>query len=82
MYAGNDSPELYFLSGLKNVTPNDGGAAPDEMLKAIQADNLNLVVVNNAPFFGAFVAPEIKAEITKNFPHNARFGIFQVYWKR
>ena len=51
MFAGNDCPELYFLSGLKNVTRDDTGAPPEEILKAIQSDNLNLVVINDAPYF-------------------------------
>jgi len=83
MFAGNDCPELYFLSGLKNVTHDDGGAAPEEILKAIQSDDLNLVVLNDSPYFpGARMMPEVKAEVTRRFPHTVRFGIFQVFWKR
>jgi Dolichyl-phosphate-mannose-protein mannosyltransferase len=83
MFAGNDCPELYFLSGLKNVTHDDGGAAPEEILKAIQSDDLNLVVLNDSPYFpGARMMPEVRAEVTRRFPHTTRFGIFQVFWKR
>jgi hypothetical protein len=83
MFAGNDCPELYFLSGLKNVTHDDGGAAPEEILKAIQSDDLNLVVLNDSPYFpGARMMPEVKAEVTRRFPNTVRFGIFQVFWKR
>jgi hypothetical protein len=83
MFAGNDCPELYFLSGLKNVMRDDGGAAPEEILKAIQSDDLNLVVINNGPFFpGAVMRPDVRAEVMMRFPHNARFGIFQVFWKQ
>jgi hypothetical protein len=83
MFAGNDCPELYFLSGLKNVTHDDGGAAPEEILKAIQSDDLNLVVLNDSPYFpGAVITPEVKAEVARRFPHAARFGIFLVFWKR
>lgn len=83
MYAGNDCPELYFLSGLKNITADDGGAAAEQLLSALQSDNLNLVVINIAPFFpGARMGPEVMTEVTKRFPHNARFGIFQVFWKK
>jgi len=24
----------------------------------------------------------VKAEVMRRFPHSARFGIFQVFWKR
>jgi hypothetical protein len=83
MFAGNDCPELYFLSGLKDLTPDDTGASPEEILKAIQADDLNLVVINDAPFFpGAAMRPDVKAEVIKRFPHSTRFGVFNVFWKR
>jgi len=83
IFAGNDCPELYFLSGLKNISYDDGGAAAEEMLQAIQSDNLNLVVINDAPLFpSAVVRPEVRAEVMKRFPHSARFGIFLVFWKQ
>lgn len=83
MFAGNDCPELYFLSGLKNVARDDTGEPPDEVLKAIQSDNLNLVVINDAPYFpGAAMRPEVRAEVVKRFPHATRFGIFAVFWKQ
>ena len=83
MYAGNDCPELYFLSGLRNVTQDDGGAPPEETLKAVRSDNLNLVVINDAPLFpGATMRPEVRAEVMKRFPHTTRFGFFQVFWKQ
>jgi hypothetical protein len=83
MFAGNDCPELYFLPGLTNVGENDGGEASDAMLKVIDRDDLNLVVINDAPFFpGASFTPEAKAEVQKRFPHTTRFGIFQIFWKK
>ena len=83
MFAGNDCPELYFLSGLKSVTRDDTGASPEEILKVIQAEDLNLVVINDAPFFpGAAMRPDVKAEVMKRFPHATRFGVFNVFWKR
>jgi hypothetical protein len=83
MFAGNDCPELYFLSGLKNVWHDDTGASPDEILKVIQDHDLNLVVINDAPYFpGAAMRPDVKAEVVKRFPHATRFGIFQVFWKQ
>jgi hypothetical protein len=82
MYAGNDCPELYFLSGLRNVADDDTGEPPQAILDAIQAEDLNLVVINDAPFFpGAVMQHEVKAEVTKRFPHSTRFGIFHVFWK-
>ncbi len=83
MFAGNDCPELYFLSGLKNVAHDDSGETPEAILKAIRSDDLNLVVVNDAPFFpGAAMRPDVKAEIASRYPNTTRFGIFQVFWKQ
>ena len=83
MFAGNDCPELYFLSGLKNVAHDDTGEPPEEILKAIQSDDLNLVVLNDAPYFpGAVMQPEVRAEVMKRYPHSTRFGIFQIFWKQ
>jgi Dolichyl-phosphate-mannose-protein mannosyltransferase len=82
MFAGNDCPELYFLSGLKNITRDDTGEPPEEILKAIRSNDLNLVVLNDAPFFpGAVMQPEVRAEVTRLFPHSARVGAFEVFWK-
>jgi hypothetical protein len=83
MFAGNDCPELYFLAGLKTVTHDDTGASPEEILKIIQSDDLNLVVINDSPYFpGAVMRSDVKAEVIKRFPHVTHFGIFSVFWKR
>jgi hypothetical protein len=83
MFAGNDCPELYFLSGLNNIAHDDTGEAPEEILKAIRSDNLNLVVINDRPFFPTAMIPaEVTAEVSKRFPHVTRFGIFRVFWKQ
>ena len=83
MFAGNDCPELYFLSGLKNVANDDTGEPPEVIMKAIQSDDLNLVVINESPYFpAAIMDPKVKAEVMRRFPHGVRFGIFDVFWKQ
>lgn len=82
MYAGNDCPELYFLAGLKNVTRDDGGASAEEVLKALQSDDLKLIVINEAPFFpSAKMSPEVRAEVARKFPESQLVGIFHVFWR-
>ncbi len=82
MYAGNDCPELYFLAGLQNVTRDDGGATADDVLKALRADDLKLVVINEAPFFpSAKMSPEVRAEVERKFPESRQVGIFHVFWR-
>jgi hypothetical protein len=82
MYAGNDCPELYFLSGLKNVTRDDTGAPPDDVLKALQSTEVKVFVINEAPFFPlAQMNPKVRAEVMKKFPENRLVGIFRVFWR-
>jgi hypothetical protein len=82
LYAGNDCPELYFLSGLRNVTRDDGGAPPEEALKALQSDDLKVVVINEAPLFpSSRMSPEVRAEVMRKFPHSLQTGIFRVFWR-
>jgi hypothetical protein len=82
MWAGNNCAELYFLSGLTNPLPDDGGASPDAILKAIQSDDLKLVVLNQAPFFpSALPDPHVVSEVNRRFPHFVRAGGFLVFWR-
>ena len=82
MYAGNECPELYFLSGLKNVTRDDGGVPAEEMLQALQSGDLKVVVINEAPLFpSARMTPEVRAEVMQKFPHSSQMGIFHVFWR-
>ena len=83
MYAGNDCPELYFLSGLKNVTRDDGGAPPDEVLKALQSDDLKLVVINEGPLFpSSKMNSAVRAEVERKFPNSIQDGFFHVFWRK
>jgi len=82
MFAGNDCPELYFLSGLKDVTRDDTGAPAKEALKALESDDLKLVVINEAPFFPAGkMDTQVRAEVMRKFPHSSQVGIFHVFWR-
>jgi hypothetical protein len=82
LYAGNDCPELYFLTGLKNVTRDDSGAPPEEVLKALRSTGVKVVVIFESPYFpSALTSPEVRAEVMKRFPHGTRFEIFQVFWQ-
>jgi hypothetical protein len=82
MFAGNDCPELYFLSGLRNVTRDDGNNSKEEILQALQSNELKLVVINESPFFPtARIGPEVRAELARKFPDSQMAGIFHVFWR-
>jgi hypothetical protein len=82
LYAGNDCPEFYFLAGLKNVTRDDGGAQPGNVLQALQANDVKVVVINERPFFpGSETSPAVRAEIIRKFPESRLIGIFHIFWR-
>lgn len=82
MYAGNDCPELYFLTGLNNVTRDDYGAPPEEVLKALQSTDVKVVVIFESPYFPSLqTSPEVRAEVIRRFPQSRMAGIFHVFWR-
>ena len=82
MYAGNDCPELYFLTGLKNITRDDNGAPAEQVLKALQSTDVKVVVIFESPYFpSAQTSPEVRAEVIRRFSQSRMFGIFHVYWR-
>jgi hypothetical protein len=83
MYAGNACPELYFMTGLKNVTRYDDGAPETDVLKAIESDDLRLVVITESPYFsGTSTSPKVLAEVLRKFPNHQQSGFFQIYWRQ
>ena len=82
MFAGNACPELYFITGLKNVTRYDDGAPEKDVLKAIESDDLKLVVLTESPYFlGTRMTPKVQAEVVRKFPNHQQSGFFQIYWR-
>jgi hypothetical protein len=83
LYAGNDCPEFYFLAGLRNVTRDDGGARPDEVLHALQDNDVKVVLINERPFFpGSEMNPAVRAEVMRRFPESRLIGIFHIFWRQ
>jgi hypothetical protein len=87
LYAANDCPAFYFLSGLKNVTRDDGGAPAKEVLRALQSSDVKVVLINEEPFFpGAEMSSEVRAEVMREFPESKlvgipRMGLYRVFWR-
>jgi hypothetical protein len=83
MYAGNACPELYFLTGLKSVTRYDDGAPEQDLLKALESDDLKLVVITESSYFpGTQTGSKVLAEIVRKFPNHKEAGFFQIYWRQ
>ena len=82
LYAGNDCPEFYFLTGLKNITRDDNAAPTEEVLKALRTTDVKVVVLFESPYFpSAQTSPEVVADVMRRFPYSARFEPFHVFWK-
>jgi hypothetical protein len=87
LYAGNDCPVFYFLTKLTNVTRDDGGGSPQEVIRALQTSDVKVVVINEAPFFpGAQMSAEVRTEIMRRFPQSkvveiANMGRYRVFWR-
>lgn len=83
LYAGNDCPEIYFLSGLENPTRDDTGADARAVEAALATGALHVVVLNDAPFFAASRVPEeVRAAVAAKLPQHTVVGDFSVYWDR
>jgi len=77
-----ECPEVYFLSGMRNPMRNDNGLRSDEILKAIQADGLKVVVINvRSTFAGKTLTPEVGRAILARFPHVVQLDRYWVLWR-
>jgi hypothetical protein len=77
-----ECPEVYFLSDLRNPTPNDGALAPEEILNAVQTDGLKVVVINVRSTFGSrTLTPEVGTAIRARFPHLVQLDRYWVFWR-
>ncbi len=77
-----ECPDVYFLSGLRNPTNNDGGLAPNEMLHAIQNKDVRVVVINTGSVFSrSTLTQEVVSALDLNFPHGVQVGKYWVSWR-
>ena len=82
LLAGNDCPELYFLSGLRNPTRDDTGISVATMRDALHSSDLRLVTLNDNSFFATgAIAPAFRATIQQTFPNTRKIGHFSIYWR-
>ncbi len=87
IYAGPDSPEVYFLAGRRNPTKTlsdifddpDGRIA--RILGAIDATDVGVVVLNTRPEFSPHAPLELMQGLGKRFPSWEQVGHFNVGWR-
>jgi dolichyl-phosphate-mannose-protein mannosyltransferase len=87
LYAGPDSPEVYFLSGMPNPTRmvfdvfEDYSGETDRVLSAIDATNPNIVVINRIPLISNPLPAGLIHTLEARYPQMLNFGKFQVRWR-
>ena len=87
VYAGPDSPEVYFLTGTSNPTPVFFDFLADEwsiddLSGAVQRRQVEGVVVNGDPDFSSPLPPSLLEVVGEQFPNKTSFGPFDVYEHR
>jgi len=86
-YAGPDSPELYFLAGLRNPTRlifdflEPDARKPDSLLALVDRERLTAVVIRSAPEFSRPLEPSVLQGFAERFPHEWTQGDLTVRWR-
>jgi hypothetical protein len=85
-WAAPDSPEIYFLSGLKNPTRevydffNDSPDREATILQALDEHGVTAVVLNRMPFFSPPISRSMYAALARRYPRGQEFGPFVLLW--
>jgi hypothetical protein len=90
-----DTPQVYFLSGLRNPSRHYFGLTEDSLeyswspstgrgqnvLQMLDRFNVNLVAIYRGPRFSGQMLPELQEALEKRYPHSAEVDWFTVRWK-
>ena len=88
IYAAPDCPEVYFLSGLGDPSGilfdffDDPANRTERILKTIERNAVNVVVLNNSTYFSRPIAADLREALTTRFPNSTAVGRFNVRWKQ
>ncbi len=78
-----ECPEVYFLTGLQNPTRNDGGVDPNDLLQVIRSREVNVIVINQRPFFpDSQPSPELVKAVEQAFPNSNASGKYLIRWRQ
>jgi hypothetical protein len=87
VYAVPDCPQVYFLTGYKNITRNlfemFDEKYPDlkGTVELVDKRPIRVVVLNSQPDFSATLPSNIRDALATRFPHMERVGPFEVRWR-
>jgi len=86
IYAGPDSPEIHFLSGLPDAAPRDASSSrdplqrPEELFRILREKGTRVVVLNRNPPFHRLRAA-LFTRFEELFPNSRKINRFVVRWK-
>jgi len=86
IYAGPDSPEIHFLSGLPDAaprgasSPRDPLGRPEELFRILREKGTRVVILNRNPPFHRLRAA-LLTRFEEYFPNSREIGRFIVRWK-
>jgi len=87
IWASPDVPHLYFLSGYRNPTRSlfeffdDTTGRSARVLRALDAHDVNLVVLNVNPQFSPRIPMELYRQLAARYPHSAFVEPFLIKWR-
>jgi hypothetical protein len=87
IYCAPDCPEVYFLSGYANPTPDiydflDPRADQDQQVLHVLADSrIRVVILNDYSLLSPPLSDHLHQEIAKRFLGNMSVGNFEVLWR-
>ena len=87
VYAGPDSPEIYFLVGMRDPmrTIFDGfedyAHESSRVLAAIDATNPNVIVINRVPEVSTPLPGDLRQVLAERYPKKVYIGDFEVRWR-
>ena len=88
IFAGPDSPEVYFLADKKNLTPilyeffNPKDGSETEIIRRMSGSEIQLAVINLFPEFSRPFSKEFHASLHSLFKEKQRIGKFLIYFNR
>jgi hypothetical protein len=87
IYAGPDSPEVYFLARYANQTPaiydflDDAARQRERILRLMPNPQVRVMVVNGQPALSPPLDEQLREQIAQQFPNGEMVGNFEVRWR-
>ncbi|MGD0841822.1 MAG: glycosyltransferase family 39 protein [Candidatus Acidiferrales bacterium] len=87
VYAGPDSPEIYFLAGMQNPSRvifdgmEDYAHETSRVLAAIDSANPTVIVINRLPAVSTPFPVDLREALAARFPEKRDIGKFEVRWQ-